>query len=176
MYQGFLMMCSKIEKHFSWQPVLADWNVRLILVTSFSYSEAAWKYILFLFTVKNFQSCDWDGQNNSGFSASGDTTTSRIPYCCTINLNDTYPVAWFGKMSKIFWDISHSGPLKVNRHLGETYSFHLQGWIINQSGNQPEACSKQSLKIEVTHSFETLIDFQLIIRSCNPEGRIAVRI
>jgi hypothetical protein len=31
--------------------------------------------------------------------------------------------------STIFWDIAPCSPLRVNRGFGETYRFHLQGWI-----------------------------------------------
>jgi hypothetical protein len=41
--------------------------------------------------------------------------------------------------SSIFWDITPCSPLEVNRRLGGTCRFHLQGRIISQGRNQSES-------------------------------------
>jgi hypothetical protein len=71
--------------------------------------------------------------------------------------------------SSVFWDLMPCSPLKVNQSFSGTCRHHLQGWRISQVRNQHEAGSKQSsaclaysltLKMEVTCSSETLVDFQ----------------
>jgi hypothetical protein len=46
--------------------------------------------------------------------------------------------------SYIFWDITPSSPLKVNRRLGGKSGLHLQGRRVGQARNQHKAGSKQS--------------------------------
>jgi hypothetical protein len=66
----------------------------------------------------------------------------------------------------IFWNITPYSPLKANQHFGEKYSLHLQSWI-NLTRKKAEAGSKQNcsaLKIEVTYSSETSVEFQRATR------------
>jgi hypothetical protein len=74
--------------------------------------------------------------------------------------------------NSIFWNITPCRLLKVNRCFGVTFRLHLQGRRTSQIRNQHKAESKQifilvsflasssTLNIEVTRSFETLVDFQ----------------
>jgi hypothetical protein len=39
--------------------------------------------------------------------------------------------------NSVFWNIKLCSPLKINRRFEETYLFHLQGGIINPTGDQP---------------------------------------
>jgi hypothetical protein len=97
--------------------------------------------------------------------------------------------------SFIFWDISSCSPLKVSRHFRETCRLHLQGWRISQARNQHQAgvlitcftlvscllatcfmlvsCMAYSLnlKMEVTCSSETSVDFQWTAWRYIPEDR-----
>jgi hypothetical protein len=99
-----------------------------------------------------------------------------------------------------FWDITSCSPLKANRCFGGTCCLHLQGQRISQRINQNEAGSKQSsayrlfhagffallatcftlvsylaytstLRMEVTCSSKTLVDFEGITWSYSPEDR-----
>jgi hypothetical protein len=63
--------------------------------------------------------------------------------------------------SSVFWDITLCSPLKVNRRFGGTYRLHLQGRGISRARNQRESRRKaETLKMEVTCSSETSVDFQ----------------
>jgi hypothetical protein len=83
--------------------------------------------------------------------------------------------------SSVFWDITPCSPLKVDRCFGGTSHLHFQGRRIRQARNQSEAGRKQilvsflayysTLKMEVTCSSETLIDFQRTTRPYIPEER-----
>jgi hypothetical protein len=81
-----------------------------------------------------------------------------------------YENEWGMKIS-IFWGITLRSPLKVKQHFGGTCRLHLWGWRISQESNHPEACSKQSLRMEATRSSETLPDFQRTIWCYIPEDR-----
>jgi hypothetical protein len=45
--------------------------------------------------------------------------------------------------STVFWDITPSSPLEVNRRFGGTYRLHLQGRRMNQARNEHKAGSSQ---------------------------------
>jgi hypothetical protein len=62
------------------------------------------------------------------------TTRRYIPEDSTLQLKVQVLTAVVMK-STIFWDITPSSPLKVNR-FGRTYCLHLQGWRNNFSKNQ----------------------------------------
>jgi hypothetical protein len=84
-------------------------------------------------------------------------------------------------MSSLFSDTTPCSPLKVNWRLGGTYSHHLQvrriSWARNQHESRWQAmlvcCSAypSTLKIKVTCSSETSVDFQRTTRRYIPEDR-----
>jgi hypothetical protein len=93
--------------------------------------------------------------------------------------------------SFVFWDIPPWSPLKVNRYFGGTYRLHLQSRRISQARNQHEsrwqaeqlclhmlsrwflACLYSStLKMEMTCSFKTSVNFQRTTHCYIPEDTI----
>jgi hypothetical protein len=88
--------------------------------------------------------------------------------------------------SSIFWNIKLSSWLKVNQRFRERHR-HLQGWSISQARNQHEAGSKLAcyhftlvsclassltLKMEMTCSSKTSVDFQWTTQHHIPEDRM----
>jgi hypothetical protein len=60
----------------------------------------------------------------------------------------------------VFWDITSSCPLKVNRHFGGASRLPIQGRRICYARNQHEAVNKQTLKMGETCSSETWFHFK----------------
>jgi hypothetical protein len=52
--------------------------------------------------------------------------------------------------SSVFSDITPHNPVKVNGHLGETYSLHIQNQKLGQARNQHEADSNETITYFLT--------------------------
>jgi hypothetical protein len=61
----------------------------------------------------------------------------------------------------------------VNRRFGGKYRLHLQGRRISQARNHCEGGSKRNLKMEVTFSSETSVDFERTTQRYILENRTA---